>query len=198
MKYLCLCKRPRVFLLNGTSVPSFLGMVWVYTTDVRVIHDVVRSLRSGAVQKPSWEGTVGCLEAWTPLLTYQTRPSFPFSGSNRPLFSFLGFFSSTHSNFLVSFSCIVDSGPTLTLLRIQNACGSAPLQVGVGLWWLQKKGLVWIPDFEAMCLQLKQAKMFSFYLVNLGIRPCLNSLGCLSGEFQMCGMLQLDIFVLVL
>ena len=109
MKYLCLCKRPRVFLLNGTSVPSFLGMVWVYTTDVRVIHDVVRSLRSGAVQKPSWEGTVGCLEAWTPLLTYQTRPSFPFSGSNRPLFSFLGFFSSTHSNFLVSFSCIVDS-----------------------------------------------------------------------------------------
>lgn len=40
--------------------------------------------------------------------------------------------------------------------------------------------------------------MFSFYLVNLGIRPCLNSLGCVSGEFQMCGMLQLDIFVWVL
>lgn len=36
-------KTQSLFLLNGTSVPSFLSMVWACTADVCMIYDVVNT-----------------------------------------------------------------------------------------------------------------------------------------------------------
>lgn len=155
-------------------------MVWACTADVCMIHDVVKhSLRNFVVK--SW--TVVCLREWTPLLPYQTYPSFPLSSSNRPLFRF---FLAAHSNISVSFAYTIAYGPVLTLLRIQNAsthafstgrhCVVAASEGGYHLY----PGLAF--NSLRLCVyNLNRAEMLCFYLMNLGICPGLNYLDCLSG-----------------
>lgn len=139
---------------------------------------------------------------WTLLLPYQNHPSFPSSSSNRPLFRFFRFFSATHSNILVSFTYIVDYSPVLTLLRIQNTATHASTgrhcMVATSLERHHLyPGLVFI-SLRFCVYNLNRAKMFCFYLMNLGLCPCLNYLDCLRGGLQMYWMLQSDSFVLAL
>ena len=116
-----------------------------------------------------------------------------------PLSAVLNCFSATQSNFLVSLP--IACGSTFTLLRIQNAFICAVSTGRHCVVTTSEERCHLYPGLASISLRLciynfSRAKIFCYYLTNLGICPCFNYLDLLSGSFRVCWILQWDSFVL--